>query len=198
MRSSSYRWGCDWALNAHRGDGAIAFCTLPSRWSARRSPHQSQDFKRKLKTKWYLKKIVIIKEGKREARGDRTKRCAKAEDSACLARQEERRRTLGSGRVGPGLRRPHLGPPPGPEHLLEAGAVREPREEPGRAEVPFASSCRAPGPSRRRRLELALPFPSPPLPAPFRKLSRPPPAALRGDTAEVPALLYACAAVQPP
>lgn len=105
---------------------------------------------------------------------------------------------VGSGRVGPGLRRPHLGPPPGPEHLLEAGAVREPREEPGRAEVPFASSCRAPGPSRRRRLELALPFPSPPLPAPFRKLSRPPPAALRGDTAEVPALLYACAAVQPP
>lgn len=101
MRSSSYRWGCDWALNAHRGDGAIAFCTLPSRWSARRSPHQSQDFKRKLKTKWYLKKIVIIKEGKREARGDRTKRCAKAEDSACLARQEERRRTLGSGRAGP-------------------------------------------------------------------------------------------------
>lgn len=102
MRSSSYRWGCDWALNAHRGDGAIAFCTLPSRWSARRPPHQSQDFKRKLKTKWYLKKIVIIKEGKREARGDRTKRCAKAEDSACLARQEERRRTLGSGRASGG------------------------------------------------------------------------------------------------
>lgn len=153
----------------------VPFVQPPSRWSARRPSHQSQDFVRKLKKeKMTFEKNNNHKRRRRE-KPEATRRSAARRRRAAPAPHGRKNAAAAAAAAPSGLGRPHVGPPPGPEHLLEAGAVRELREEPGRARVPFASSCRAPGPSRRRRLELALPFPSPPLPAPLRKLSRPPP-----------------------